>query len=251
MSHIALGALAGLIRLALGFLLQAARVGLDAVVFHPLPWPRVADTLFQWSRTLAVAGFTAALVGGALASLWPSLVQRRVPGSWSGILVRATAGAVLMGGTPDAVRFLLDLNNRAVVTLTSGTPPLAAWSPGVLAGAPLLLLGLVAGLAVLIAYLSLLYAVRAVRLFWSTALIPWFVLHWLATGDGERLGSVSKEILVLIFSQTAQAMGWWLTARLLGEANDIGGLLLAAGGLWFMAQVPATLRQLAGLAGRG
>jgi hypothetical protein len=251
MSHMALGALAGLVRLALGWLLEAARVGLDAVVFRPLTWPRLADTLFQWSRTLAMAGLAASLIGGAIVSLWPPLLGHRAAGSWTAVLVRATVGTLVMATAPAAVRFLLDLNNRAVVTLTSANPPLAAWSPGILSGAPLLLLGLVAGLAILIGYLSLLYAVRAVRLFWVTALIPWFVLEWLVTGDGHRLGDVAKEVLVLIFSQTAQAMGWWLTARLLAEAKDIGGLVWAAGGLWFMAWVPSTLRQLIGLAGRG
>jgi hypothetical protein len=250
MSHAVLGALAGLVQLALDFLLQAARVGLDAVVFRPLPWPGAADALFAWSRTLAFAGLAIALVSGALAQLWPAVADARASRAWSGLFVRAGAGVVLVAGLPDAVRVLLDLNNRAVAALAAGGFTPDAWSPGILAGAPLLILGLVAGLTALVGYLTLLYAVRAVRLYWSTALLPWFVLHWLATGNGRRLADALKELLVLIFSQTAQAMGWWLTVRLLGEVKDIGSLLLAAGGLWFMAQVPSTLRHLAGLTGR-
>lgn len=239
--------LGGLVRATLTLILQGTDLALSEVVFRPLTWAPEAAMLLNWSRNLAWTAVGGAIIVASLGTVWPILVNYRPRGSWGAILVRAVAAALIVDLVPWSLKTLLQVNNGILQSFAKPTFSISGWNVGLLAASPLLMLGLVAVLAMMVLYLSVMYVLRAVQLFWTAALIPWFAVGWLATGRDDRLADHLREVLVLIFMQAGQAMAWWLTVHLLAQAQNLGALLVACGGLWFMTRIPHELRRIAGL----
>lgn len=229
-----------------GWITGGAQVALSQVVFYPLRWAGPAITLLAWSRDLAWGALGAALAVAALGAVWPALVDLAPARPWSGLLVRAVFGALVIGALPSLMQVLLSLNNTVVAALLQGSSGAVNWSGGALTASPLLLLGLVGALGALVLYLSLWYVVRAVHVYWLAAWVPWAALGFVASGDPGVLWRPCRRLLALVLVQAAQAAGWWITVRLVGQAASFGGLLVAAGGLWFLARIPNEVGRLAG-----
>jgi len=233
--------------LVVGWVTRGAEIALAEVVFYPLSWSGPAISLLDWSRDLAVGALAGAVSLAALAAVWPTLLRWAPPGPWSGLLVRAVFGVWVMASAPAVIAALLTLNNRVVGDLVRGPAAMpVAWSGGALAASPLLLLALIGVLAALVIYLSLLYVVRAVHVYWLAAWLPWAALGFVATGDAGVLWRPCRRLMALVFMQAAQAAGWWLTVRLVVDAASLGGMLVAAGGLWFLTRVPGEVARLGG-----
>jgi hypothetical protein len=233
--------------LVVGGITAGAQAALTQVVFFPLAWTGPAVTLLTWSRDLAGGAMGGALVVAALTAVWPSLMRHAPAGPWSGLLIRAALGAVVMGALPSLMILVLTLNNTVVAALLHGSAAGAVhWSAGALLLSPLLALGLVGVLAALVLYLSLWFVVRAVHVYWLAAWLPWAALGYVATGDPAVLWRPCRRLLALVLVQAAQAAGWWITVRLVVEAASFGGLLVAAGGLWFLTRIPNEVARLGG-----
>ncbi len=233
--------------LVVGGITAAAQAALAQVVFFPLAWTGPAVALVTWSRDLAGGAMGGALAVASLTAVWPSLLRHAPPGPWSAILVRAALGVVVMGALPSLMVLLLTLNNTVVAALLRGSAVGAVrWSAGAVLLSPLLLLGLAGVLAALVLYLSLWFVVRAVHVYWLAAWLPWAALGFVATGDPAVLWRPCRRLLALVLVQAAQAAGWWITVRLVVEAASFGGLLVAAGGLWFLTRIPNEVARLGG-----
>ncbi len=229
-----------------GWITAGAQVALSQVVFYPLRWTGPAIVLLAWSRDLAWGALAGALALAAVAAVWPTLVQLAPARPWSGLLVRAVLAAMVMGGLPSLMQMLLSLNNAVVAALISGSAGTLDWSGGALAASPLMLLGLEGALGALVLYLSLWYVVRAVYVYWLAAWVPWAALGFVASGDPGVLWRPCRRLLALVLVQAAQAAGWWIAVRLVVQAASFGGMLVAAGGLWFLARIPNEVGRLGG-----
>ncbi|MDA8199812.1 MAG: hypothetical protein M0Z54_10410 [Thermaerobacter sp.] len=233
--------------LVVGGVTAGAQAALTQVVFFPLTWTGPAVRLLTWSRDLAGGAMGGALVVAAITAVWPGLMRHAPSGPWSAILVRAALGAVVMGALPSFMTLLLTLNNTVLAALLQGSAAGAVhWSAGALLLSPLLALGLVGVLAGLVLYLSLWFVVRSVYVYWLAAWLPWAALGFVATGDPAVLWRPFRRLLAMVLVQTAQAAGWWITVRLVMEAASFGGLLVAAGGLWFLTRIPNEVARLGG-----
>ncbi len=231
----------------LRLMLSGATAVLRVVVFRPMLWSPAAVVLLRWSRDLALATLGAAVVAGSLMAVWAPMIRRQTVEPWSAILLRGVVAAMLMTVVPTGLQLLLTWNNDVVTLLLASPWSTSLWGPGLLAASPLLLIGLALVLIVLIGYLSVVYVVRWIHIAWLAALTPWMALGWVATGRDEKLSRALRELTALSFAQAAQAAAWWLTGRYIGEATDLGTMLVAAGGLWFMARVPNEFRRLLGV----
>jgi hypothetical protein len=240
-------------------LLEPSARLLGASLATPYPLGAGAETVWTFTRDLALAGLGVVLLYAAVRHmLGPVLgLGGAAPAVLLGRLVAATAGAAfslagvrwLLLGNADLVQALLAAAGSGgsaaallapVLTWAAGSA--AAVAVGAVAPAVLALACLAAALWVAAAYY-----LRAAEILLLTALAPVAAALWVLPEAAGVWGTVWRELVVAVFTQAVQVLVLWLAAAagLTGQGGPLGGLLTTLALLVLLGRVRALLQALA------
>lgn len=219
---------------------------LRRLVFRPLVMSSSVGAFYRESQHLAWITMALFLAFGLLRTMWPawSLGQGHLTAVQT-VERMVTAGLISVVGFW-CVKELVLFNNALVQTLV-GSARLWPGASSNDALSPLLALLVTLFILILSLYLGLFYAIRAIEIYLLAALIPWFAMGWAVGSHEGLLNSLFRELVVVIFVQSAHAGAYWLFTHLLVTAwSSPMASLEACGVLWYMTRLPEQLRRLLG-----